>query len=82
MRGTGQAACTIRILETEKILVKKLKDILVERPIYGWKNNINPLNAELNPIRHLLVLVGAGHIVHVSRIRVKRDLQRVEGCVQ
>ena len=33
--------------------------------------NINPLNAELNPIRHLLALVGAHHIVHVSRIRVK-----------
>ena len=33
-------------------------------------NNINPLNAELNPILHLLALVGACHIVHVSRIRV------------
>ena len=32
---------------------------------------INPLNAELNPIRHLPALVGARHIVHVSRIRVK-----------
>ena len=31
----------------------------------------NPLNAELNPIRHLLALVGVRHIVHVSRIRVK-----------
>ena len=31
---------------------------------------INPLNAELNPIRHLLALVEARHIVHVSRIRV------------
>ena len=31
----------------------------------------NPLNAELNPIRHLLALVGARHIVHVSGIRVK-----------
>ena len=30
----------------------------------------NPLNAELNPTRHLLALVGARHIVHVSRIRV------------
>ena len=30
----------------------------------------NPLKAELNPIRHLLSLVGARHIVHVSRIRV------------
>ena len=28
----------------------------------------NPLNAELNPIRHLLALVGARHIVHVSRL--------------
>ena len=32
---------------------------------------INPLNAELNPILHLLALVGARHIVHVSRIGVK-----------
>jgi hypothetical protein len=32
---------------------------------------INPLNAELNPIRHLLALEGAHHIVHVSRVRGK-----------
>ena len=32
--------------------------------------DLNPLNAELNPIRHLLALVGDRHIVHVSRIRV------------
>ena len=32
---------------------------------------LNPLNAELNPILHLLALVAARHIVHVSRIRVK-----------
>jgi len=30
----------------------------------------NPLNAELNPICHLLTLLGAHHIFHVSRIRV------------
>ena len=30
----------------------------------------NPLNAELNPICHLLALAGARHLVHVSRIRV------------
>ena len=34
----------------------------------------NPLNAELNPIRHLLALVRARHIVHVSRIRVNGRL--------
>ena len=33
--------------------------------------SFNPLNAELNPIRHLLALVGARHVVHISRIRVK-----------
>jgi len=31
----------------------------------------NPLNAELNPIYHLLTLLGAHHILHISRIRVK-----------
>ena len=32
---------------------------------------INLLNAELNPICHFLALLGAHHILHVSRIRVK-----------
>jgi hypothetical protein len=31
----------------------------------------NPLNAKLNPIRHLLALLKAHHILHVSRIGVK-----------
>jgi len=31
----------------------------------------DPLNAELNPICHLLVVLGAHHILHVSGIRVK-----------
>jgi hypothetical protein len=34
---------------------------------------INPLNAKLNPICHLLELLGAHHIPHVSRIRVNRQ---------
>ena len=33
-------------------------------------NNVNPLNAELNFICHLLALLGAHHILHVSRVRV------------
>jgi hypothetical protein len=32
----------------------------------------NILNAELNPICHLLALLGAHHIFHVSGLRVKR----------
>ena len=35
------------------------------------KSDINPLNAELNPICYLLALLGAHHFLHVSRIRVK-----------
>jgi hypothetical protein len=37
-----------------------------------WRKTINPLNAELNPICHFLGLLGAHHILHVSRIRVKQ----------
>jgi len=34
-------------------------------------NIFNPLNAELNPICHLLALLGVHHFLHVSKIRVK-----------
>ena len=38
-----------------------------------WRHMaINPLKAELNPIRHFIALVGARHIVDVNRIRVKQ----------
>jgi len=39
--------------------------------LYIGRTVLNPLNAELNPICHLLVLLGAHHILHVSRIRIK-----------
>ena len=52
-----------------------------------WKNSksitakllvfINPLNAELNPICHLLALLGAHDIFHVSRIRVNKCLRKI-----
>jgi len=35
-----------------------------------WTQEINPLNAELNPIRNLLALLGVRHIFHVSGLRV------------
>jgi len=43
------------------------------------KISFNPLNAELNPICHLLALLGSHHILHVSRIMVnlRLDLPRV-----
>ena len=42
--------------------------------VHTWRT-LNPLNAELNPICHLLALLGAHHILHVSRIRVKRRVK-------
>ena len=39
----------------------------------AWLNtrrSVNPLNVELNPVCHLLALLGAHPILHVSRIRV------------
>jgi hypothetical protein len=42
--------------------------------VVGWLNDngmdFNPLNAESNPICHLLALLGAHHILHVGRIMV------------
>jgi hypothetical protein len=40
-------------------------------------SHINPLNADLNPICHLLALLGAHHILHVGRIRVKANIDRL-----
>jgi hypothetical protein len=39
------------------------------------KVKFNPLNSELNPISHMLALLGAHPILHVSRIRVKLPSQ-------
>ena len=36
---------------------------------------INPSNAELNPICHLLALLEAHHIFHVSGLRVKWEAE-------
>ena len=39
--------------------------------LYIGRTVLNPLKAELNPIYHLLTLLGVHPIFHVSRIRVK-----------
>jgi hypothetical protein len=39
--------------------------------LYIGRTVLNLLNTELNSICHLLALLGAHHILHVSRIRVK-----------
>jgi len=47
---------------------------LVPRVLYKVSpilQTFNHLNADLNSISHLLALLGAHHISHISRIRVK-----------
>jgi hypothetical protein len=41
---------------------------------------INPLNTELNPICHLLALLGAHHIFHISGLRVKGGMTNMK-CI-
>ena len=45
--------------------------ILLSERHMSRSQHINPSNAELNPICHLLILLRAHPILHVSRIRVK-----------
>jgi len=40
-----------------------------------YKRYVNPLKTELNPICHLLALLGAQHTFHISRIRVNSGSQ-------
>jgi hypothetical protein len=43
----------------------------------GTATEINPLNAQLIPICHLLALLGANHILHISGLRVKTQNARI-----
>jgi len=53
----------------------------VHRTLVRRMHLINPLNAELNPTCHLLALLGAHHILHVSRIRVKGGVQQLQSDI-
>jgi len=37
---------------------------------------LNPLNTELNPVCHLLALLAAHHILHLSRIRLNTESKK------
>jgi hypothetical protein len=42
--------------------------------VYSGTVSVNPLHAELDPICHLLILLRARHIFHVSGLRVKQTV--------
>jgi len=59
-------------VKTVKLLVNYCK--LVITNTWNKQNKMfNPLNADLNPICHLLVLLGAHPILYISRIRVNES---------
>ena len=58
--------------QTLALVLLKLWVLLPEEQLI-----INPLNAELNSICHLLALLGAHHIFAVSGLRVNMDLSRL-----
>jgi hypothetical protein len=78
MHGPTNPEFKKRFIHFQYILGSQIvyKDGVVVTTLYAAiyirvKTDINPLNAKLNPICHLLALLGAHHILHVSRIMVK-----------
>jgi len=55
------------------ISVKIHSSLLLSDMRTNCNSCINPLNAELNPICHLLALLGTHHIFHVSGLTNSRD---------
>jgi len=55
-------------------------DNILKQGLFVAQVPINRLNAELNPICHLLYLLGTHHILHVSRIRVNTGCVGYDKC--
>jgi len=60
--------CPTRCAKAANLVCREAK--LKTKHCFKINVYINPLNAELNPTYHLLAVLGAHHILHVSRIRV------------
>jgi len=73
-----ERAVHVERMGEKKMLTVILGDAEVQKPHrntrHRWEDdinvNLNPLNAELNPVCYLLALL-THHFLHVSRIRVK-----------
>ena len=59
--------------QVSKVRKKNGTVAYVQNSRWAWLGLINPLNAELNPICHLLALLEGHHIFHVSGLRVKKQ---------
>jgi len=62
---------TLEIVNTKVHCQTNLRSVVRRVSCYIYLcSSFNPLNAKLNPICHLLALLGAHHIFHVSGVRV------------
>jgi len=56
--------------------IQQIRSVIIEKN-EGVHLYFKVLNAELKPICHLLPLLGAHHILHVSRIMVKDRKKKI-----
>ena len=67
--STNNIFCNVQFHNLRRVLINIQKKVLAAL-FYST------LDAELNPVCHLLALLGGEHILHVFRIRVKLRLFR------
>jgi hypothetical protein len=68
---------TLSLLNHKKHIAKTFNQYAPVGLLCKSKYYFNPLNAELNPICHLLALLEAHHILHVSRISVNTQIWKI-----
>ena len=69
-------------ISTPTIFADDTNIIFTHSNLTDFKDEINPLNAEFNPICHLLALFVAHHILHVGRIRVNIVIEKISKWFQ
>jgi len=70
-KGLKGRVTSLNFNESYEFISKIYSRKCLRQTVWLWDIHINPLYAELNPNCHLLALLGAHHILHVSRVRVK-----------
>jgi len=72
----------INDISKQTIFANDTNIIFTHSNLTDFKDEINPLNAELNPICYLLALLGAHHFLQVSRIRVNIVIEKINKWFQ
>jgi hypothetical protein len=70
-RAATECCIVLRILEDSRV-ERAVKAFRERVSVLRGKSLFNLLNTELNPICHLLALLGAHPVFQISRIRVKQ----------